>query len=368
MRGKTSINRRVCPKRISKKKPRSGFGKNPRRRAVSGRHPMKRHIISALTLLSATLIARAEQDWIQYPAADGPGKGKHIVLISGDEEYRSEDGLPMLGKILSRHHGFKCSVLFSVSPDGFIDPNAGTSLSNPEAIDSADAIVMLTRFRKWPDETMKRFDAAMKRGVPVIGMRTSTHAFQLPKTSAFASYNSFGKDVLGEQWVSHWGKHKVEAGRGVIEAANASHPILRGVSDVFFDSDVYEAAPPADATILMRGQVLKGMTPADPPAQYTKKRADGGEQDINDPMMPIAWTRELKTADGKPHKIFTTTAGAATDLANEGLRRMIVNGVYWATGLEVPAKARVDTVGAYEPLMYGFGTFRKNVKPSAHNL
>ncbi len=329
---------------------------------------MKRHIASALALLSATLMAHAEPDWVQYPAADGPGKGKHIVLIAGDEEYRSEDGLPMLGKILSQRHGFKCSVLFSVSPDGFIDPNAGTSLSNPQALDSADAIVMLTRFRKWPDETMKRFDDAMKRGVPVIGLRTSTHAFQLPKTSAFASYNNFGKDVLGENWVTHWGRHKVEAGKGVIEPAHASHPILRGVSDVFFDSDVYEAAPPADAKILMRGQVLKGMTPADPPAQYTKKRADGGEQDINNPMMPIAWTRELKTGDGKPHKIFTTTAGAATDLANEGLRRLIVNSVYWATGLDVPAKAKVDIVGSYEPLMYGFGTFRKNVKPSSHNL
>ena len=118
----------------------------------------------------------------------------------------------------------------------------------------------------------------------------------------------------------------------------------------------------------MRGQVLKGMTPADPPASYTKKRADGGEQDINDPMMPVAWTRELKTADGKPHKIFTSTMGAATDLANEGLRRLIVNAVYWATGLDVPAKAEVDTVGTYEPLMYGFTRSARDVKPSAHNL
>jgi hypothetical protein len=85
-------------------------------------------------------------------------------------------------------------------------------------------------------------------------------------------------------------------------------------------------------------------------------------------MMPIAWTRELKTPDGKPHKIFTTTAGAATDLANEGMRRLVVNGVFWSLGLEVPAKAKVDTVGEYKPLMYGFNTFRKDVKPSAHNL
>jgi type 1 glutamine amidotransferase len=323
---------------------------------------MNAQIAAAMLLVSHTASFSAEPDHVRYQ-----GTGKHIVLIAGDEEYRSEDCLPMLGKILSQHHGFKSTVLFSVS-DGLIDPNAQTSLTNPAALDSADAIVMLIRFRKWPDETMAKFDAAMKRGVPVIGLRTSTHAFQLPGTSAFKSYNSFGKDVLGEKWVSHWGKHKVEAGKGVIEAANASHPILRGVTDVFFDSDVYEAAPPADAKILMRGQVLKGMKPTDPPAQYTKKRADGGEQDINTPMMPIAWTRELKTPDGKPHKIFTTTTGAATDLANEDLRRLIVNGVYWALGLDIPAKAKADIVGTYEPLMYGFNTFRKGAKPADHNL
>ena len=342
--------------------------RNPVRRMVLFSQSMKPILATALTVLSFSSMSHAEQDCVEYAPAAGAGKGRHVVLIAGDEEYRSEECLPMLGKILSQHHGFKCTVLFSVSPDGVIDPNAGTSLTHPQALDSADAIVMLIRFRKWPDETMARFDAAMKRGVPVVALRTSTHAFQLPDSSAFKSYNRFGKEVLGENWVSHWGQHKVEATRGVAEPANATDPILRGVTDVFGDSDVYEAAPPADARILMRGQVLKGMKPTDPPADYTKKRADGGEQPVNDPMMPIAWTRELKTPSGKPHRVFTNTMGAATDLASEGLRRMVVNAVFWGLDLEVPAKAEVTPVGSYEPLMYGFNTFRKNVRPSSHGL
>lgn len=325
---------------------------------------MKLRITAAsLWAISHLTAVSAEPDHVTYP-----GNGGNVVLIAGDEEYRSEDALPMLGKILSKHHGFNCTVLFSVSPEGIIDPNAGASLTHPEALDSADAIVMLIRFRKWPDETMKRFDAAMKRGVPVIALRTSTHAFQLPGTSAFKDYNQFGKEVLGEKWVSHWGKHKVEATRGVIETANASHPVLRGVSDVFGDSDVYEAAPPADAKILMRGQVLAGMKPDSGPASYSKKRADGVEQPINDPMMPIAWVRELKTDSGKTQRIVTTTMGAATDLSSEGLRRLVVNGVFWGLGKDVPAKANVTTIGTYEPLMYGFNAARKNVKPSSHGL
>lgn len=329
---------------------------------------MKPLIAAAFASFTSVMMTSAEQDWLEFKPLAGPGEGKHVVLIAGDEEYRSEEGMPMLGKILSRHHGFRCTVLFSVGEDGTIDPNAGGSLSHPEALDSADAIVMLIRFRKWPDETMARFDAAMKRGVPVIGLRTSTHAFKLPGTSKFASYNKFGKETLGEQWVTHWGKHKVEATRGIIEAANASHPVLTGVSDIFGDSDVYEAAPPGDATILVRGMVLTGMKHDDPPADYEKKLATGGTQGVNSPMMPVAWTRELKTESGATQRVFTTTMGAASDLANEGLRRLVVNGVFWALGLEVPAKANVTPVGDFKALMYGFNSFRKGVKVSEHGL
>jgi hypothetical protein len=327
-------------------------------------------LVTAASLVALLQVAAPAEEvpWVKYPGGDGPGKGKHVVLLAGDEEYRSEDCLPMLGKILSQRHGFDCTVLFSVSPEGLIDPNAGASLTHPEALDSADAIVMLLRFRKWPDETMKRFDEAIRRGVPVIALRTSTHAFQLPATSAFKDYNSFGKRVLGEQWVSHWGGHKSEATRGIIEAANADDAVLRGVTDVFGNTDVYEAAPPADARILLRGQVLKGMQPTDGPANYSKKRADGTEQAINDPMMAVAWTREVKNEAGRANKILCTTMGAATDLTSEGLRRLVVNGVFWGLGLEVPARADVSIVGSYEPLLYGFDGFRKNVKPAAHNL
>ena len=105
----------------------------------------------------------------------------------------------------------------------------------------------------------------------------------------------------------------------------------------------------------------------DPPADYTKKRAsDGKEQPVNDPMMPIAWTRVFKNEAGKENKILTTTMGAATDLQSEGLRRLVVNGVYWGLGLDVPPKADVSYVGEYKPTMYGFKTYVKGRKPADH--
>src|SRR5436190_9664410 len=146
------------------------------------------------------------KDWVEYEGKAGPGKGKHIVLLSGDEEYRSEEALPMLAGILSKHHGFKCTVLFSVNADGTINPDNQESLTGSAALDSADAIIMSLRFRHWPDEDMKHFVDAYHRGVPIVGLRTATHSFNYPDKSTsvykeFHCYNAqggFGRMVLGE--------------------------------------------------------------------------------------------------------------------------------------------------------------------------
>jgi azurin len=334
---------------------------------------MKRYQFPAVVaLLFCTLLAAAaraaDSGTVVYEPKDGPGRGKHVVLISGDEEYRSEEGLPMLAKVLSQRHGFKCTVLFALGDDGTINPDKNMSLPGAEALDSADAIVMLVRWRQWPDEQMRHFVDAYRRGVPIVALRTSTHAFKYDGPSQFKEFNTFGKRVVGEDWVSHWGNHKKEATKGIIEQSAKDDAILRGVTDVFGDSDVYEAHPPADAKILLRGQVLKGMDASDPPADYRKKTAKGKEQNVNDPMMPVAWTRVWKNEAGKENKVFATTLGAATDLQNEGLRRLVVNAVYWGLGLDVPEKAGVAYVGDYKPTMYGFGGYRKGVKPETHAL
>ena len=327
----------------------------------------------ALSLLAPlTLWAGAgEADGVlEFKAGSGPGNGRHVVLLAGDEEYRSEETMPQLAKILSQRHGFRCTALLPVNPaTGFIDPNYADKRPGAEAFDTADVIVMLLRYRHWDDESMAKFDAALKRGVPIVALRTSTHAFNYdPKsTSAFVHYSArgggkwpggFGRQVLGETWVSHWGHHKFEATRGILEKAAAADPILRGVENVFGESDVYEAHPPADVRVLLRGEVVRGMKPEDPALEGPK----------NNPMMPIAWTRNYVNEAGTTNRIFCTTMGAATDFTNEGLRRLTVNAVYWAAGLEaaIPERADVAMVGDFNALAYGFGSFRKEVKPGAH--
>ena len=339
---------------------------------------MLRSALRLALLLGSVAVAAAQSSLVFTPPAGVAAKGKHVVLLSGDEEYRSEEALPMLAKILSQRHGFTCTVLFSLDPDGTINPENQKSLPGSEALDRADAIVMSLRFRQWPDDAMQRFVAAWKRGVPIVALRTSTHAFNFPAGSSWAAYSynakapwagGWGKFALGETWVTHWGKHKFEATRGVIEPGAAQSPLLRGVREVFGDSDVYEAYPPADATLLLRGLVLQGMNPGDAPASHVKRRAsDKLDQGVNSPAMPIAWTRLAANGSGTSNRILTTTMGAATDLENEGLRRLVVNGVYWGLGLDVPAAADVRYVDPYAPRKYGFRGHRTGLKPADYAL
>jgi type 1 glutamine amidotransferase len=282
---------------------------------------------------------------------------KHVVLLAGDEEYRSEEMLPQLAQILTKRHGFKCTVVYSLNGKGEIDPEERRNQPGIEALDTADVCVMMLRFREWPDAQMRHFVDYYRSGKPILAIRTSTHAFNYAadSTSPYKEFaNGFGKQVLGETWVSHWGNHGSQATRGHIVS---SHPVLRGVQDLFGTTDVYEAAPPADAEILVRGEVVAGLKPSNPAASGRKKTAKGVEQELNDPMMPIVWSRRT------PNQILTTTMGAATDFLNPGYRRLLVNGVYWLSRLPIPASADVALVGTYEPSAFGFGGFRKGIRP-----
>jgi len=339
-------------------------------------YPMKRHLhlwaaLAALVLALPAVAAEAFTSgpgWLEFPAGKGPGAGKHVVLLAGDEEYRSEESMPMLARILSERHGFKCTVLFS-HDDGVINPNSGATLGKPEALDSADALVLGLRFRKWNEAILTKFEAALKRGVPIVATRTSTHAFAgIPKDSAFAAYNfnnngGFGKNVLGETWLTHWGKHKSEATRTAVEAGSEKSALLNGVGVIFADTDVYEAHPPADAQILLRGLVLKGMSPDDGLSDRTSKRSnDKQEQGVNSPAMAVAWTREVANAANTKNRVMTTTMASASDLKDESLRRLLVNGVFWGLRLDVPAKADVTPLVEWKPSKYSFNMFHPGLK------
>ncbi len=324
-------------------------------------------IILITFIHSSISFAQNNPQWVVYQGNEGPGKGKHIVFVSGDEEYRSEEGLPMMAKILAERHGFKCTVLFSLDPKtNNIDPDNQTNIPGLEHLKTADLMVMLLRFRELPDEQMKHIIDYTNAGKPIVALRTSTHAFSYSRNKqnpyAKYSYNSkvkgweggYGKQVLGETWINHHGVHAKEGTRALINGLVKDHSILRGVKDIWTPTDVYGILGlPNDAQVLIFGQTTLGMTSA-APLSYEKS------------VMPVAWIRNYSSASGKKAKIFTTTMGSSVDLMSEDLRRLIVNACYWGIGMEnqIPAQNNVQVVGEYNPTMFGFGKYQRGLSPS----
>jgi hypothetical protein len=320
-----------------------------------------------------------DEPWVVYEGGEGAGASRSVVLISGDEEYRSEESLPQLGRILAARHGFRATVLFAIDPEtGEIDPNNQNNIPGLEALDTADLMIIATRFRDLPDEQMKHVDAYLNSGKPILGMRTATHAFNVKTDDGeaakkYAHYDfrseqdgwdgGFGRQVLGETWINHHGHHQFESTRGLPAPGQEENPILNGCEDIWGPTDVYTVRlplPDGCEPVLM-GQVLEGMDPGDKPLGGAPRA-----HEKNDPMMPVAWTTSYTGPAGRTARVFTSTMGSSTDLASEGMRRLLVNACYWCVGLgdSIPPRANVDVVGAYEPTAYGFGTFVTGVWPA----
>jgi type 1 glutamine amidotransferase len=328
-------------------------------------------LVLGVTVSLVNFAAAAENPWVVYEGGSGPGQGKHIVFVTGDEEYRSEESMPMLAKILAVHHGFKCTVLFAIDGEtGEIDPVTVTNIPGLKALESADLMVLFIRFRELPDEQMKYIMDYTNSGKPIIALRTATHPFSYKKRkdSPYAKWTwnnkdqeykgGYGRQVLGETWVNHFGYHQKESTRGYVAPGVEDHPIVKGVGDIWGPSDVYGLTTlHGDCKPIVMGQVLTGMDPADGPNRKKKP-------------LPVAWTKTYTGDSGKAAEVFTTTMGHAGDFKDADFRRLMVNACYWGLGMadKISAQSKVDIVGEYNPVPIGFGKYKKGLKPSDHKL
>ena len=324
-------------------------------------------LFALLTTGPASAQAPESEQWVVYEGGDGPGEGQHIVFVSGDEEYRSEEALPMLAKILAVRHGFKCTVLFPVEPEtGEINPNYQKNIPGLHTLETADLMVLFTRFRNLPDEQMKYIVDYTNSGKPIMGLRTATHAFRYPedRESPYAKYSfdsqeegfegGYGQQVFGSTWAFHQGEHHEETTRGLINGLMQDHPILQGVQDIWAMTDVYGLNDiKGSEQVLVFGQSLKGMEPT-------------AEPNLEKSIMPVAWIKNYTGETGNTARVFNTTTGASVDLENRGLRRLLVNAAYWLVGLseEIPAESDVAIVGDYAPTYYGFDEYQQGMEPS----
>lgn len=308
--------------------------------------------------------------WLTYQGEDGPGKGKHIVLIAADQEYRSEQSLPMMAAILSKHHGFDCTVLFGVNDKGQVDPTMPVypEKGNEQAfrehhipgldrLENADLLILFTRLLTLPDAQAQHIVSYLDSGKPIIGLRTANHGFRRP-----LPYKIDGKQVrmgqiLGGTFMAHHGLWHRDSTRGDLVPEMKDHPMLRGVADIWGPSDVYRtykdgAGLPEGCTALVYGQPLIG-------------RKRGGQANPEKQPLPVAWFKHWETSTGKQARVFHSTMGSARDLECPGLRRLVINAAYWCLQMEdaISATRSVEYVRPYQPLESGFDYKKLGVVP-----
>ena len=309
--------------------------------------------------------------WLSFPGKDGPGKGKKIVLIAAEQEYRSEQSMPMLAKILSQHHGFDCTVLFGVNASGQVDPTMPVypekgkeaqfqkhHIPGLEHLASADLVVFFTRLLTLPTTQLQQIVDYVDSGRPLIALRTANHGFRGPLPYKIDGKRvRWGEDVLGGTFLNHHGRWHADSTRGFFDPNHLQHPILIGVADIWGDSDVYRTYKegtnlPEECSALVWGQPLMGRKPDDLPNEKLEP-------------LPVAWVKPWKTSDGKTARVFHCTMGSGIDLKNPGLRRLLVNSAYWCTGIEesITANSSVEIVGEYDPLESGFNYQELGVEP-----
>ena len=192
----------------------------------------------------------------------------------------------------------------------------------------------LTAFIRGRDKDVPRVTTAKAEKIDLVSKVTANGKIQAQR-NVDMSAQARGQIV---NLAVKEGDHGKQGTRGMIAEAAKDHPVLRGVEDVWGPSDVYEVRSlPDGTTTLVLGQVLQGMKPTDPPVEGKK----------NDPMMPVAWTRNYSVAEGKSGRAFTATMGSADDLANEDMRRLLVNAGYGAAGLadKIPEKSEGEAAG-----------------------
>ena len=286
-------------------------------------------------------------------------KPPHIVFVIGDEEYRSEESMPMLADIAKRELDAKVTLCFSVDSLGYADPNRSDHIEGLQALESADLMVIFTRFRALPTHERKYITDYVESGKPIIGFRTSTHAFLYKEDSILKYMNQeWPTKVFGQQWITHHG-HFEDGNRpltavSIVEGQKSA--ILNGFSPFDAYSWLYhvdggEWKLYGDSKPLLIGRSLK--------SNHEMK----GNLDRFPLTNPVAWTKTYTGSSGIPAKVFFTTLGHSYDWKNENMRRLAMNGIYWALELDVPANgANVDFVFPYSPNNSGFGEKYKKIK------
>lgn len=244
------------------------------------------------------------------------------VFVIGTNHYNFGTTMPEVAKQL-QSLGFRTAVV-SAPENPERNKNGIPGL---EVLKRADVAIFCVRFLTIPDDQLKIVNEYVAAGKPVVGIRTSTHAFAYPANDSRSVWNEgFGKDVLGAKYLTHLeGTTRIEMAAGAEQ-----HPILAGVGAVNWSDPgtLYIVEPAQDLRPLLTGIAKSNRT-----GTVTN---DFGTFTLQETMkQAVAWTWTNKYGG----RAFATTLGHPESFANTNFVRFLVNGIHWAAGRAIPPPA-----------------------------
>ncbi|WP_010587162.1 PVC-type heme-binding CxxCH protein [Schlesneria paludicola] len=237
-------------------------------------------------------------------------KRPHVVIIAAEDEYKTEVTLPEFARAFLGP-SFKTSFVF----DSANKDHVKRDLPGIEVVREADVLLISARRRVLPPSQLNLIRKHVADGKPVVGIRTASHAFSFRNAEppeGFDAWPEIDRDVLGGNYQGHTAGET----KGIVwTLPGVGHPILTGISGEFTTGGTLYKTFPLDpaATELMRGRI------------------EGRVQ-----QEPFAWTFQRK--DGG--RTFYSSMGHPDDFKQPVFQRLLLNGLHWAAGLEVPPADR----------------------------
>ena len=242
---------------------------------------MNTYLRTFLTLIAfaSVISTRAHAD--ETPAAHAP---LAIHMISGSGEYKSEASLKEFAQHLEEN--YDVTVTASWGKDGVKE------LENLEALKDAELMLVFARRMKLGEEQMEIIRNHWQKGMPIVGIRTASHAFSREDNDVF------DLEVLGNNYQGHHGGEEVKVAN---VPRQKEHPVLAGVGP-FTSTKLYKCGElPASTTVLQTGDIGK--------ANY-----------------PVTLVNEYKGG-----RVFYTSLGVPEDFQDANFRRLLTNAIFWTT-------------------------------------
>ena len=253
----------------------------------------------------------------------------HVVVVVGTHHYSAHLTMPPFSKELERL-GFKTTLVMG---DGDPEKKTKNVLPGIEALADADVLVIYARFLNLPENEWKHVEKYFKSGKPVIGLRTSNHAFKFPVVDPRSQWNDgFGKRVLGTPYIAHQEtKTNVSA-----VSKYKTHEILSGIP-----RPKWESSAKLYLTRLQPGCVPLVIGEGEGKPRLLEKKFGTIQVNLSETDV-VAWTWKNEWNA----RVFATTLGHASDFAEESFTRMLVNSVYWA--VERPQPKPSEKISTWE--------------------